>query len=59
MEVDKNMIQGALAFMERGQLQASEVDAYTTVRAYLINLLNAEPEPVVRVVEDEPDMKLK
>jgi soluble cytochrome b562 len=59
MEVDKNLIQGALAFIERATLQASEVEAFTAVKSHLIDLLHAEPEPRVKVVKDEPDMKLK
>jgi len=32
MEVKKNLIEAALAFMERSQLQASEVEAFIAAR---------------------------
>ena len=59
MEVKKNLIEAALAFMERATLQASEVESYLVVRQHLNELLRYEPEARVQEVPAVDDMKLK
>ena len=59
MEVKKDLIEAALAFMERSQLQASEVEAFIAVRQHLNELLRHDPEPRVQELPAVDDMKLK
>lgn len=59
MEVKKNLIEAALAFMERATLQATEVESYLVVRQHLNELLRHDPEPRVQEVPAVDDMKLK
>ena len=55
--MDKQTANIAIQFLSRVNLNAEEIPAFMQVKNALEEL--SVQEPVVRVVEDEPDMKLK
>jgi hypothetical protein len=60
MDVNRNLLQGALQIMERATISTSEAEGYLVIRQHLIELIQSEPPaPELQVVNEGHDLQSK